>query len=183
MDYIAMDRDGCLVGNLGDYKNNSPSQYKTPELLIIPETIANLKGENLFIISNQAGIEAGYTSLGLVIEQCFWLHQVLKENGVNVLGTIFCPSYTGKSAYIVDNKRPVSKELGLWKVKDGLYRKPEKGMGLTVEFEMQKPPKYYVGDLSGKPGYAPGCKEPDSDRKFAENMGWKYLDIQDFLKQ
>jgi histidinol phosphatase-like enzyme len=181
MDYIAMDRDGCLVGNLGDYKNNSPSQYKTPELLIIPETIANLKGENLFIISNQAGIEAGYTSLGLVIEQCRWLHNVLKQNEINVLGTIFCPSYLGSHAIRVDSSHwgHVSRESQI----SVSYRKPGKGMGLTIEILMMEPPKYYVGDLSGKPGYAPGCKEPDSDRKFAENLGWNYLDIQDFLKQ
>ena len=179
-----MDRDGCLVGNLGDYKNNSPSQYKTPELLIIPETIAKLKGENLFIISNQAGIEAGYTSLELVIDQCRWLHNVLRHNNVNVLGTMFCPDYLGTKVIWVDESDHVHKTSEQIPESEKLsYRKPGRGMGEAIERIKTKPPKYYVGDLSGKPGYAPGCREPDSDRKFAENMGWEYLDIQDLLVQ
>lgn len=188
--FIGIDRDGCLTGNLGDYKNNT-YQYFTPEMPLIIPTIIKLKeiGLPVVIFSNQAGIEAGYTTLEKVTSQFCWLIEKLKGYDVHVLYGLFCPNKAGSECVATD----------LWgsaiyseKIVRSSYRKPEKGMGELVTSLLLNPYylsspdtqyecKFYVGDLSGNPGYAPGCKEPDSDLRFAQNMGWDYLDIQDFL--
>lgn len=178
--FIGIDRDGCLVGNLGDYKNNSPSQYSTPDMPLILPTIKKLKevGLPVVIFSNQAGIGAGYTTLKDVANQFSWLMEVLKSHEIDVLASLFCPDRQGeKLAVIRHEHRPILLYKEVYS-----FRKPDKGMGFLISkllplYEC----KFYVGDLSGKLDYAPGCAEPDSDLRFAENMGWDYLDIQDFL--
>ena len=189
--FIGIDRDGCLVGNLGDYKNNSPSQYSTLEMPLILPTIHKLKeiGLPVVIFSNQAGIEAGYTNASLVTSQFCWLIDKLKDFDVQVLYGLFCPDKAGSECVVTDLWGSVIYDS---KMVNDSYRKPSKGMGELLmkhllfpyrlaEHDTQYECKFYVGDLSGKPGYAPGCAEPDSDLRFAENMGWDYLDIQDFL--
>lgn len=180
--FIGIDRDGCLVGNLGDYKNNSPSQYSTLEMPLILPTIKKLKkiGLPVVIFSNQAGIEAGYTTLEKVTSQFSWLVTELRRRKINVLYSLFCPDRQGEKVVAYDSHYGST----TYKRGDGnSFRKPEKGMGefalelLYREYECT----FYVGDLSGKPDYAPGCAESDSDLKFAKNMGWDYLDIQGFL--
>lgn len=189
--FIGIDRDGCLVGNLGDYKNNSPSQYFATEMPLILPTINKLKkiGLPVVIFSNQAGIESGYTTLEKVASQFCWLIDKLKEYDVQVLYGLFCPDKAGSECIAVDSW---GSDVYDNKIVKSSYRKPDKGMGellmkhllspyfrdkLNTQYEC----KFYIGDLSGKPGYAPGCAEPDSDLRFAKNMRWDYLDIQDFL--
>lgn len=185
MDYFVSDRDGCFTGRLGDYKNNSPSQYQGAEMPLIEEAIAMASAIKLpmLIVSNQAGIIAGYTSFDRVIAQCNWLHEQLSNKKVSIMGTLFCPDY-GDTAYFVAKDGSVTKSTKLDDSADS-FRKPGKGMGLLAEYYAAKNGlkkcRFYVGDLSGKPGYAPGCREPESDRLFAENMRWRYLDIEDFL--
>lgn len=189
--FIGIDRDGCLVGNLGDYKNNSPSQYSTPEMPLIIPTLNKLKeiGLPVVIFSNQAGIEAGYTTTDNVIGQFFWLIDELKSDGIPFLYSLFCPDKAGAECVVV---YPWDADVYDSKMVNSSYRKPDKGMGELLmkhllfpyyldKHDTQYECKYYVGDLSGKPDYAPGCAEPDSDLRFAKNMGWDYLDIQDFL--
>lgn len=189
--FIGIDRDGCLVGNLGDYKNNSPSQYSTPEMPLILPTIKKLKeiGLPVVIFSNQAGIESGYTTLEKVTSQFCWLIDKLKGYDIQVLYGLFCPDKAGSECVVTDLW---GSEIYERKMVKSSYRKPEKGMGELLmkhllfpyyldDHDTQYECAFYVGDLSGKPDYAPGCAEPDSDLRFAENMGWKYLDIQDFL--
>lgn len=189
--FIGIDRDGCLVGNLGDYKNNSPSQYSTPEMPLILPTIHKLKeiGLPVVIFSNQAGIEAGSTTLELVLSQSIWLNNILFDKGINPVYSLFCPDKQGKKCVAVHGWGSDTYDN---KIIKSSYRKPNKGMGellmnhllypyLNSPLECQYECKFYVGDLSGKPNYAPGCAETDSDLRFAQNMGWDYLDIQDFL--
>lgn len=176
---IFMDRDGCIVGQLGDYKCNSPSNYKDEAMPLIVPTInklAELK-ESLVIISNQGGI-GKYISEELVIAQFFWLHGQLKRAGVNLIGSWFCPDQ-GDSALLVTGKK-VDRYYKSQMRRPIDFRKPKTGMGVLAE-DFYGVPSCYVGDLSGDPKYSPGCHNPASDRQFADAMNWKYLDIQEFL--
>lgn len=179
--FIGIDRDGCLVGNLGDYKNNSPSQYSTLEMPLILPTIHKLReiGLPVVIFSNQAGIEAGYTTTDIVVGQFQWLTKYLVSFGVDVLYSLFCPDKQGEKLIAITHYSP---RPSLFYKKEYSFRKPAIGMGAkSLQLLPSHSCKFYVGDLSGKPDYAPGCAEPDSDLRFAQNMGWDYLDIQDFL--
>lgn len=172
---IFMDRDGCIVGQLGDYKCNSPSNYKDETMPLIMPTINKLaqSKESLVIISNQGGI-GKYISEELVVSQFRWLHDQLKRAEVDVIGSYFCPD-SGHSARYVS----VSGQVIFLSMYDN-YRKPGEGMGLSAQ-KSHGIPSCYVGDLSGDPKYSPGCHNPASDRQFADAMNWKYLDIQEFL--
>lgn len=189
--FIGIDRDGCLVGYLGEYLKNSPSQYTGAEMPLILPVIEKLKelGLPIVIFSNQAGIESGYTTLEVVINQFHWLMKQLESHGVKTLYSMFCPDKEGDICVVTYTKDSDIYGKNLFR---DPYRKPDRGMGdllmslllnpyhldpLDIQYEC----KFYIGDLSGKPDYSPGCKEPDSDLKFAQNMGWDYLDVQDFL--
>jgi len=189
--FIGIDRDGCLVGYLGEYLKNSPSQYSGAEMPLILPTIHKLKelGLPVVIFSNQAGIESGYTTLEVVTSQFHWLIAELKKHEVHVLYSLFCPDKKGETCVVT---YPKDSDIYNRNFTQNSYRKPDRGMGDLLEnhllypyklgtLDSQYECKFYVGDLSGKPNYAPGCAEPDSDLKFAQNMGWDYLDVQDFL--
>ena len=194
--YLAIDRDGCLVGNLGDYRNNSPSQYKSQEMPLITPTIRQLQEIDIpvIIISNQAGIEKGYVSYEQVVGQFIWLMDTMAKEGITCIGSMFCPDYAGASCHFVRaGKLPITglsmvKTYTVAKVISGQaanFRKPGPGMGVLSESLASE---YgcdscfgYVGDLSGIPGYAPTSHEPASDKLFAESWGVPYYDINDFL--
>ena len=172
---IFMDRDGCIVGQLGDYRCNSPSNYKDEAMPLIMPTINKLaeSKQSLIIISNQGGI-GKYISEELVVSQFRWLHKKLKQAGVDVVASYFCPDQ-GASARCLS----ISGQYTIHSA-HGDYRKPGKGMGVLTQ-KSHGIPSCYVGDLSGDPKYSPGCHNPASDRQFADAMNWKYLDIQEFL--
>lgn len=176
-----MDRDGCIVGQLGDYKCNSPSNYKDETMPLIMPTInklAELK-ESLVIISNQGGI-GKYISEELVIAQFFWLHNQLGLFNVHVKGSWFCPDQGESAVFISGSGRVDRYYKNRMRRFIGNLRKPGTGMGELAQ-SFNGIPSCYVGDLSGDPNYSPGCHNPASDRQFADAMKWKYLDIQEFL--
>lgn len=192
--YIAIDRDGCLVsanGRLNNYPNNSPSSYKTKEMPIIWQTCTKLKELDLpiIIISNQAGIQSGYTTIELVTSQFIWLMDELLAYGMPIIGSIFCPDY-GESAMFIRAKKLPSGNNIMFEIKNKQnqtgMRKPDPGMGYFADkfaYDLADCEECwgYIGDLSGRPGYAPTAKEPNSDAVFADNWGVKYIDVFDFV--
>jgi|GEM_PF-2667676 len=165
----AFDRDGVLVGVLGNYDAGHPKNYQGAEMPLIKSVLSKVP-KNSIIISNQAGIDRGYTTLEVVKSQFDWL----MAQQPNFTGAFFCPD-EGKSCYFRTRKMRSwgnSHDSGL------NYRKPEAGMGVFAQEELERKITHYIGDLSGNPAYADGR---DSDRQFAQNLGCKYLDVNDFL--
>lgn len=163
---IAFDRDGVLVGKLGDWEACHPKHYNNQEMPLIKEVI-KLINEPCIVISNQQGIKWGYSSLESVVNQFKWLMSEVPQ----IKASFFCPD-DGKFCWVV-------KSDGWIRQYDGLinFRKPEKGMAVLAKslgFDIDT----YVGDLSGNPDYADG---KDSDRQFAINSGLKYLDVNEFI--
>lgn len=189
-----MDRDGCAVSGdhqLGNYENNSPSQYKDKMMPLVLSTIDAVKdlGLPLMFISNQSGI-GRYTTLELVVQQFVWLMERYEWHGIKCLGSLFCSDHGQTIYYVRGEKLPsginLVKEIKFSDPDTNIGRKPQPSMGYFADDFASL---YgcdecwgYVGDLSGIPGYAPSAKEPDSDKRFAENWGVKYMDIQQFTK-
>ena len=172
----AFDRDGVLAGVLGDFAAGHPKNYKSPEMPLIKEVLAKVPKDSI-IISNQAGIDRGYTTLEVVQSQFDWL----MEQQPNFAAAFFCPDegqscwYKAKydkwhSAKTVNEFNP--------SISYGNFRKPNVGMGKLAEYIFARSITYYIGDLSGNPAYADGR---DTDRQFALNLGCEYLDVNDFL--
>lgn len=112
--------------------------------------------DHIIIVSNQAGIHYGYFSNEEIAAKFDYIKKILNRrcelNGD--ISYIFCPE------------------------KEGFLRKPNPGMGYEIasQLEINLKDSLMVGDASGKEN-----SFSDSDKKFAENCGMKYIDIEDFL--
>ena len=164
----AFDRDGVLVGVLGDFAAGHPQNYQGAEMPLITSVLSKVP-KNSIIISNQAGISHDYTTLEVVKAQFDWL----MAQQPNFIGAFFCPD-EGESCW------GRTKKQGWTYFDDHLlnFRKPRAGMGFVAQTVFSRKITHYIGDLSGNPAYADGR---DSDRQFAANLGCKYLDVNDFL--
>jgi histidinol phosphatase-like enzyme len=163
----AFDRDGVLVGVLGDFAAGHPKNYQGAEMPLI-ESVLSKVPKGSIIISNQAGIDRGYTTLEVVKSQFDWL----MEQQPNFAGAFFCPD-EGESCVFRTRKGKWAKSCD-----ELIYRKPETGMGILAQEILENEISHYIGDLSGNPAYANGR---NSDRQFALNLGCEYLDVNDFL--
>lgn len=168
----ALDRDGVLVGVLGNFAAGHPQNYQGAEMPLITSVLAKVP-KNSIIISNQAGISHGYTTLEVVQSQFDWL----MAQQPNFVGAFFCPDEGEMCVFRTkadSSWSSVSRGNGY----EYNFRKPESGMGHFAEDLLQETITHYIGDLSGNPDYANGR---DSDRQFALNLGCEYLDVNDFL--
>lgn len=166
----AFDRDGVLVGVLGDFAAGHPKNYQGAEMPLIKSVLSKVPKSSI-IISNQAGIDRGYSTIEVVQSQFDWL----MAQQPNFIGAFFCPD-EGATCYY---RKRASHWFCEKNSKDwGDFRKPYCGMGRLAIATIRKKITHYVGDLSGNPAYADGR---DSDRQFALNLGCEYLDVNDFL--
>ena len=165
----AFDKDGVLVGVLGDFAAGHPKNYQGAEMPLI-ESVLSKVPKNSIIISNQAGIDRGYTTLEVVQSQFDWL----MAQQPNFVGAFFCPD-EGRMCWFRLRKQKEWNHAPQGFIN---YRKPSPDMGLLAQEELGKPITHYIGDLSGNPAYADGR---DTDRQFAANLGCEYLDVNDFL--
>lgn len=161
---IAFDRDGVLVGVLGNWEAGHPKNYKGAQMPLIQQMITKVPDGSI-IISNQAGVARGYTSLSKVMSQFDWL---LDEVQPNFLAAFFCPDEGHTCWFRIRH--------GWTKTTSStpIFRKPNAGMGLLAQEHLGTKIATYVGDLSGNPAYAGGR---NSDWLFAQNLGCKYLDV------
>ncbi len=170
---IAFDRDGVLVGVLGDFEASHPGKYRgnNGEMPLIAPVVGKIAqmGEPVICISNQAGIKYGYTTEAKVIEQFRWLMRQIPL----LKGCVFCPD-EGNLCVIVPKGEPIFEVF----CSEPIYRKPGPGMGKQACAYFDCDISLYVGDLSGRPDYGGGR---DSDLQFAQNVGCKYLDVQDYV--
>lgn len=128
------------------------------------DAIKKIAPECLLIVTNQGGIESGFVNERNFQFKMEYLRRSIKE-------------YTGihtEYSYCTSND------------KDNLYRKPNIGMVDSLMKRMIKneilPNGIHtdyilmIGDASGKPG-----QFSDSDKLCAENAGFDYMDVEDFL--
>lgn len=161
---IAFDRDGVLVGVLGDFEANHPKHINGHEMNLIMPVVEKINSPCI-CISNQQGIKWGYISKELVILQFGWLMGKIPQ----IQASFFCPDAGESCIAIVEGK---VKEF-----EGKEFRKPDSGMAELAK-SLGFPITHYVGDLSGNPNYADGR---DSDLQFAKNSGLQYLDVNEFL--
>lgn len=167
----AFDRDGVLVGVLGDFAAGHPKQYQGAEMPLI-ESVLSKVPKGSIIISNQAGIDRGYTTLATVQSQFDWL----MAQQPNFIAAFFCPNEGQSCWYKI--KHPTWKETAYSRYAGTDYfRKPSAGMGQFAEYIMANTITHYVGDLGGNPSYADGR---DTDLQFAKNLGCVFIDVQEF---
>lgn len=119
----------------------------------------------LLIVTNQGGIEKGFVNKRNFEFKMEYICRSIEEyTGVKV-----------EYSYCTSNN------------KDNIYRKPNTGMIDSLIFRMIKKNIIrhgiendrilMIGDASGKEG-----QFSDSDKKCAENAGFDYLDVDDFIK-
>ena len=120
----------------------------------VPGVLDKLKeyadtGYRMFIVSNQAGIERGYTTRELFTNKANKIMELCNQAGADILNCVFCPS--------IDEAAEC--------------RKPNTGMFSMLDrhYSIDKAQAMMVGDM-------------DTDETFAENLGIKYMHIDEFLK-
>ena len=129
------------------------------------DKIKEINPKCLLIVTNQGGIEKGFVNERNFQFKMEYICRSIKEyTGVEV-----------EYSYCTSNN------------KDNKYRKPNIGMidsltremikRDTIENGIETDKILMIGDASGKEG-----QFSDSDKKCAENAGFDYLDVDDFIK-
>ena len=126
------------------------------------EAIKKLAPKRVFIVSNQGGIEKGYSTDYLFTTKIHYVCRCIEEYcGIDVVDYEYCKSNS----------------------KSDPRRKPNTGMlqllynDFVENTNLGRRDALMIGDASGKPG-----QWSDSDKKTAENFGIDYLDVEDFIK-
>ena len=129
------------------------------------DAIKKVNPKCLLIITNQGGIEKGFVNeRNFQFKMAYICRSIKEYTGVEV-----------EYSYCTSND------------KDDLYRKPNIGMidsltremikRGTIENGIETDKILMIGDASGKEG-----QFSDSDKKCAENAGFDYSDVNDFIK-
>ena len=129
------------------------------------DKIKEINPKCLLIVTNQGGIEKGFVNeRNFQFKMAYICRSIKEYTGVEV-----------EYSYCTSND------------KDDLYRKPNIGMIDPLALKMIKKGVIkngietdkilMIGDASGKEG-----QFSDSDKKCAENAGFDYLDVDDFIK-
>ena len=125
------------------------------------EAIKRCNVKRLAVVSNQAGISAGYVIKKNFDMKAGYLRAAFQEYlGINV-EFVYCDSEDKNN----ENRKP----------NVGMLETCRKSFIAAKEF-YTKEEMLMIGDASGKPG-----QFSDSDFKTAENFGIDYLDVEDFL--
>lgn len=130
------------------------------------DAIKVLAPNNVYIVSNQGGIEKGFVNADALDKKLNYILSCIEEYcGIHFLCTAFkyCP---------VNDK-------------ENKYRKPNTGLveyffsnySMTPE-SITKEDCLMIGDASGLEG-----QFSDSDKKTAENFGIDYMDVSEFVEQ
>lgn len=121
------------------------------------DAIKAMKPEGVFIVTNQGGIDKGYVK-----------HQSFHAKGEYIMQALI--DY-------IDNPH-VCMAVCESNDKTDQRRKPNTGMfdEIYLKFGTREDDSLMVGDASGFEG-----QFSDSDKKFAENVGMDYLDVNEFI--
>lgn len=125
------------------------------------DAIKNLNPEEIFIVTNQGGIEKGLFSESFIYVKC----QYVNNSIIDYCGIDTCFKYCGSN----DRSNPMRKpNTGML---EGLFNK-YKSWG----YACNKNDCLMIGDVSGLEG-----QFSDSDKKTAENFGIDYMDVSEFV--
>nr|WP_242015124.1 HAD family hydrolase [Stenotrophomonas maltophilia] len=127
-----MDRDGVINVNLGYVHTAERTQWVEGLPALLRQ--AQVKGYDIVIATNQAGIARGYYSTEAFEAYTAWVHSRLTDAGGAVLGTYFCPHHPTAG-------------LGILRT-DCTCRKPAPGMFLAAmeRFGVDPATAVLVGD-------------------------------------
>ncbi|MDQ7306849.1 HAD family hydrolase [Stenotrophomonas sp. Sm3119] len=131
---LFLDRDGVINVNLGYVHTAEQTQWVKGLPALLRQ--AQVKGYDIVIATNQAGIARGYYSIEAFEAYTVWVHARLAEAGGAVLGTYFCPHHPTAG-------------LGILRT-DCTCRKPAPGMFLAAmeRFGVDPATAVLVGDKS-----------------------------------
>lgn len=88
---LFLDRDGVINVNLG-YVHTADRTEWVPGLSALLEQ-ARVKGFDIIIATNQAGIARGYYTIETFAAYTEWVHARLADANCQVVGTYFCPHH------------------------------------------------------------------------------------------
>ena len=161
---IFADLDGTLIDTTSGEtfpKGIWDMRFKFP----VSDMIREIKPKCLLIVTNQGGIESGFVNQRNFEFKMEYIRRSIEE-------------YTGittEYAYCTSNdKNNKYRKPNIGKV-DSLMRKMIK-RGI-IENGISTDSILMIGDASGKVG-----QFSDSDKKCAENAGFKYMDVDDFVQ-
>lgn len=154
---LFIDFDGTLMSTVsGETFPKGCWDYKVRTEVL--DAIKKMQPKYICIVTNQGGISKGYVNeLSFKALLAYVRRVIIDYTSVNNVVSKYCSSNDASN----------------------LYRKPNTGMFDNFMQSipgLQKDACIMVGDASGKPG-----DFSDSDKKFADNCGIDYADIDDFL--
>lgn len=129
------------------------------------DAIKKVNPECLLIVSNQGGIESGFVDKRNFEFKMEYICRSIKEYTGIITEYAYCSSNDNNNKYRKPN-------IGMI---DSLMRKMIKRG--VIENGISTDSILMIGDASGKEG-----QFSDSDKKCAENAGFNYMDINDFIQ-
>lgn len=167
---LLIDLDGTLIETISGEtfpKGLWDTKFKLGTLHQIHNMVEHGSLRHCCIITNQGGVEMGYTRLNIMDTKINYCAAAIQDScGSKLL--------TCRANYCATND------------KEYVFRKPNPGMVIDyfnwlyqkegIGEKKAKEWSIMVGDASGLPG-----QFSDSDKKTAENAGIDYMDINDFL--
>jgi|SRR3989344_6733093 len=165
---VCLDRDGTLIENNNFFgkKKNWKDEFKLNKNVI--DFLISLKTKydaTFIVITNQAGVAREYFDCKTVEEINSYLNEKLLEKGIKIANWQYCPDVDSKYAELKKDEIDFDPNF----VKDKTKRKPNPDMVFDALKELNKKIKDFneiivIGDR-------------DEDRKFAENLKAKFVDV------
>lgn len=155
--YLFCDLDGTLIETIS--RKTFPEGIWDMKLRFdVLDIIKKLNPKEIFIVTNQGGVEKGFVSESSIEAKCHFICRCIED---------YC-GITTKFQFCTSNN------------KDNLYRKPNIGMlNSFFYYNLSSKEEYLmIGDASGLEG-----QFSDSDKKTAENFGIDYMDVNEFVRR
>lgn len=131
------------------------------------DKIKELNPEYVFIVSNQGGIESGFINENHFCDKCQYVCDIIKE--YCKIGNVWF-TYCTTNDKTAEDRKP---NTGMLEYMFEMYLRDECSFNTNNELKNEI---LMIGDASGKEG-----QFSDSDKKCAENAGFDYLDVNDFV--
>jgi DNA 3'-phosphatase len=171
---LFIDLDGTIIEPISG--STFPSfigdfQFKIPSLHAIKKFFC-LGGDYCFVISNQAGVEAGYVTEEAMTAKLQFIKTALKDFfGFSTINTHFTS--------LTSPEEPVIEVMASYEAKSK-YTKPQTGMlehlVSKCKIDLPKEQMFMVGDASGTV-----FDWSDTDKRTAMNFEIDYMDVKDFI--
>lgn len=154
--YLFCDLDGTLIETIS--RKTFPEGIWDMKLRFnVLDAIKKLNPKEIFIVTNQGGVEKGFVSESSIEAKCRFICHCIED---------YC-GITTKFQICTSND------------KGNVYRKPNTGMLASFYDNLSSKEEYLmIGDASGLEG-----QFSDSDKRTAENFSIDYMDVNKFVKR